>query len=438
MKQIMNSRRPYGLRLRFVTSLILSAAVGIILYNVLYYSAVSGFENYVANSSFEKNHAEKMGKSLQKYVDKNQISSKDVDKISEWEKKKPVILLEIYKDNKYLYSSFHTEDSLEDNEVISYDSDSSITLHLTDADVVAVMYSDFTYRYYVAIMVVSMILSVIVFILLFLGTNRKMIRYIRRLNEEVGMLEAGNLEFPVTEEGNDELTDLAKSMNRMRVSFQQQMEEEQRLHDMNKTLISQMSHDLRTPLTGIMLYLEIIKYHRYESEEELQSYLKKIDEKAQNMKLISDNLFSYSLDKSQDPMKPVKMEKAFGRRLFDLQEELRERGYSVHSNFTWSQDLVCVKKEYLLRIMENIISNIVKYADIQNEILIDTVDSEQYCGFSVGNGCSQEQPGAESNGIGIQSIRTMVKEMKGICTIDEMEGFYMITLMFPKQKEDQS
>ena len=116
------------------------------------------------------------------------------------------------------------------------------------------------------------------------------------------ILEGGNLEYEVSVEGNDELTDLANSMNRMRLSFQQQMENEQQLYLANRKLITEMSHDLRTPLTGIMLYLEILRSHRYTTEEELQDYLEKIAAKAHHMKVISDHLFEYSLEHTAEKL----------------------------------------------------------------------------------------------------------------------------------------
>ena len=314
------------------------------------------------------------------------------------------------------------------------DLNNSIRIRLADKEVQAVLYSDFTYQYYLWGTVFSIITSLLVFFALFLRSNQKLIHYICRLNEEVQILEGGNLEYQVSVEGNDEITELAKSMNRMRESFQQQMETEQQLHQANKKLVTEMSHDLRTPLTGMMLYLEILRSHRYSTEEELQDYLEKIDAKAHHMKQISDHLFEYSLEKiPEKPVEPIGMEQAFSGAVSTFLQEAKAQGFSVSAVLEWEPCFVQIKQEYLHRIMENILSNIQKYAEPASEIHVDTIDSGVNCGFSVMNICSACNEPVDSNGIGTRSIRTMMAQMKGSCTVEQTEEVFVITLLFPKQ-----
>lgn len=124
----------------------------------------------------------------------------------------------------------------------------------------ALIYSDFTYKYYVWGTVCAFMCASIIFVAIFISSIGKLISYICKLENDIQILEGGNLEYEVTEQGNDELTSLAKSMNRMRVSFREQMEREQALHQAHQHLITEMAHDLRTPLTGIMLYTEILGF----------------------------------------------------------------------------------------------------------------------------------------------------------------------------------
>ncbi|NCC74058.1 MAG: GHKL domain-containing protein [Sphingobacteriia bacterium] len=79
------------------------------------------------------------------------------------------------------------------------------------------------------------------------------------------------------------------------------------------------------------------------------------------------------------------------------------------------------------------ISNISKYAKPSSEVRIATVDSDNYCGFSVLNECVISQHQVESNGIGIESIQTMMQQMNGICTVEQTDIVFEITLLFPKQ-----
>ena len=78
-------------------------------------------------------------------------------------------------------------------------------------------------------------------------------------------------------------------------------------------------------------------------------------------------------------------------------------------------------------------SNIAKYAKPSSEIRIAIVESDNYCGFSVLNECMISPQQVESNGIGIESIQTMMQQMHGICTVERTDMIFEITLLFPKQ-----
>ena len=434
MKQRKRVFEPYGLRARFALSLGVSLLLCGLLFFVLYNASDYYLTNYFERSLFLESHIQKQGESLQEYISKNGISSKDLQQLKKWEYRQPLILLELYSDGKCLYSSFYDvpDQELRYDETVGNE-DHIISVQLSDTEAIAVLYSDFTYQYYVLGTALSAVLALVLFILLFLRSNRKLIRYICRLNEEVQILEGGNLEYQVSVEGNDEITDLARSMNRMKESFQQQMETEQNLHQANRRLVTEMSHDLRTPLTGMMLYLEILKSHRYTTEEELQDYLEKIDAKAHHMKQLSDHLFEYSLsDTTEERTEPQQMREAFAKIINHLIDDLSAHGFAGVSELTWASCYVDVNREYLRRIFENIASNAVKYAEPAAEILISTIETAQSCGFSVMNTCSVSGSQTESNGIGIESIRTMMRQMNGSCTVEQTETAFEITLLFPK------
>ena len=435
MKQKKRVFEPYGLRARFALSLGVSLLLCGLLFFVLYNASDYYLTNYFERSLFLESHIKKQGESLQEYISKNGISSKDLQQLKKWEYRQPLILLELYSDGKCLYSSFYDvpdrefrfDQTVENEEHL-------IPVQLSDTEAIAALYSDFTYQYYVIGTALSAVLALVLFILLFLRINRKLIHYICRLNEEVQILEGGNLEYQVSVEGNDEITDLAKSMNRMKESFQQQMETEQTLHQANRRLVTEMSHDLRTPLTGMMLYLEILRSHRYTTEAELQDYLEKIDAKAQHIKQLSDHLFEYSLtDTVKEKEETQQMRAAFANAIDSFRDELSEHGFTVITELIWVPCCVDVNNEHIRRILENIASNAVKYAEPAAEIIIRTIYTADFCGFSVMNTCRDSESQTESNGIGIESIRTMMRQMRGRCTVEQTETAYEITLLFPKQ-----
>lgn len=427
--------KPYGLRLRFALSLTISFLSCALLFCALYTASSRFMASFFDHSGFAETQIKRQGESLQRYLDENELSSQNLKLLEVWERRQPVILLELYADGKCLYTSFDEvyDRGMLDNFQTS-SPDHAVDVHLTDTDAIAVLYSDFTYQYYILGTLLSALVSLAVFVLLFLRSNRKLIGYICRLNSEVQILEGGNLEYVVSVEGNDELTELARSMNQMRLAFLHQIETEQQLHQASRQLVTQMSHDLRTPLTGIMLYLEILRTHRYSSDAQLQEYLEKIDAKARSMKLISDHLFEYSLNAAPVPRtEPVSMKGALSGTIQSFADELHSRGFSVDTELTWYPCFLQTRQEYLHRIFENLLSNIEKYADASKDIVITTFDDQEFCGVCVGNRRKSTQAAVESNGVGMESVQTMMEQMNGSCTVHQTEDYFQLSLRFRKQ-----
>jgi len=432
MKRKDRESRYYGLRVRFGLSLLASALLCIIVFFVVDLGLDSLFNYYLEHSDYERLRIQKQYESLQRYIDLNSISSEDLGKLKAWEKSQPVILLELYADDVCIYSSIYDVpvSSLVLDESLDTDNDSAI--RLKDIDVEAFLYSDFMYECGVIKIAIASLLSLVVFVISYIQSSKKMIRYICRLNEEVQIIEGGNLEYCVSEEGNDEITDLARSMNRMRTTLANQIESEQHMYQANRKLITEMSHDLRTPLTSILLYLEILRSHRYNSEEELQNYLEIIDTKAHHMKLLSDHLFEYSMDNSKvKTTQLLSMETAFLSAVKVMKNDLSALGFCVEENLKWEKCYVKVNPEYISRILENVTSNIEKYGEKKALVRIDTLHYGKFCGFSVMNTLKNDTSFAESNGVGIDSIKNMIKQMGGKCSVEQTDSTFEITLMFP-------
>ena len=435
MKQKRAGSKPYGLRARLGLSLVVSLVVCIALFFLLYSILIHVSNAYIEQPGFEEGRTARQFESLQEYINSNSISSHDLEKLKKWEDRRPVLLLELSAGEESIYSSFYDIPgySIQYDENLDNSANETV-LDLTDMKVKAVLYLDLTYQYYVMSVVLSAIISVALFILLFLKSTNNLIGYVRKLNEEVQILEGGSLEYEMSVEGNDEITDLAESMNRMKESFRIQMDSEQQLRRANRQMVSEMSHDIRTPLTALLLYIEILRGRKDLSENEIDEYLNKIEAKATHMKQLSDHLLDYTIDETALKQAGLRsMEDAFGETINDFTEDLRLQGFKVVSDLVWDGSRVLVNDEYVKRIFENIASNIIKYADPGENIILDVIGDENYCGFSVMNSCRSDYSSEDSKGIGLESIHTMTEHMNGICTVDQTGTAYIITVLFPKQ-----
>ena len=100
---------------------------------------------------------------------------------------------------------------------------------------------------------------------------RKKVKYIELLGKELEILKGGDLNYQITIRGNDELAALAGEMDSMRRAIRSRQEEEELAHLANRGIVTAMSHDLRTPLTALMGYLDILSIE--EAPGKKQKYL---------------------------------------------------------------------------------------------------------------------------------------------------------------------
>lgn len=424
---------PYGLRRWFSRTIIVSAVISLILFAVLHMGVNAFLSHRYASAKLIERRTKAQVEELQEFITENQIGRDDLDVLVDWELKQPVVLMEFYSDNACIYSTVNPE---ADEGKPLRGGEKTYELHLRDGDVQAIIYSDFTFQHYTLAMIIEGVLCFMVFIILFTQRTSELITYICRLTDDVQILEGGNLDYEVSVQGNNELTDLAISMNSMRRAFQVQAEQEAELHEANSRLITEMSHDLRTPLTGLLLYTEILRYHRDISGEQLQEYLEKIETKAHQLKQLSDNLFEYSLDhdsrKQLKESAPKRMDQEIKKLAEDAKSYLVESGFTVEADMEWQNCYVAYNREYMMRISDNICSNIIKYAEKKAPVYIETVYTDKYAGISVLNTVSQEKTGNISTHIGLDSIRAMMKEMNGVCNVEQTEASFEITVLLPK------
>ena len=107
MKQKNPTPKFYGLSNRFTLSIIVSGLICGIVFLGLYYSVDAYLNTYFEKAGFEQTHIQKQGNSLQHFINENNISSKDLGLLKKWEYRQPVILLELYRANECIYSSFY-------------------------------------------------------------------------------------------------------------------------------------------------------------------------------------------------------------------------------------------------------------------------------------------------------------------------------------------
>lgn len=431
----MKGEKSISLYLEWFLILLFSGIISLLFFISSRFVIEQQIDKYHENRNLIRNYNEKYISQLQKYIIEQAVSSKDFNKLDKWVNDKKLIYIQIKKNNEWIYFSDFSMDEIqsEDYDFFPASSDNYYNINFSDGTAQVFIMGMYSYNSYMIALIFNIIISFVLFLILTILGIRKKILYINQLSQDIEILEGGNLEYDVHVEGNDEIATLAKGLNMMKISFKNQIQQVECLTKANQEMITKISHDLRTPLTSVLLYTEILQNEKYEDKEHRQEYLDKIVKKVQYMKDLSDRILkysTYSLEERYIPTKYISLYSALYDELSDMCYYLEKQGLKIKTNLRWKKGQIYIYEEYLIRILDNIASNILKYTDKQKIVLIwDEYFIDEMC-ITFENTCRSKINNTDSHNIGIQNIKMMIKEMNGSCEVIQNEEIFHICLKF--------
>jgi signal transduction histidine kinase len=202
---------------------------------------------------------------------------------------------------------------------------------------------------------------------------RGVMRPIRDLQTAAKNIRDGNLNFNVSGTGVREINDLCDDFEEMRVRLKESAEEKINNDSKSKELISNISHDLKTPVTAIKGYAEGIIDGVAATPEKQKKYIRTIYNKAVEIERLIDELTTYSkIEANRVPynFQKIHVREYFTDCIYELSLELDSRSIQLHYfNYLTGEPLVIADPEQMRRVINNIVGNSVKYMDKPNGVV---------------------------------------------------------------------
>ena len=222
-----------------------------------------------------------------------------------------------------------------------------------------------------AVMIQMLVTGVMILIFvcaaLTLWVYRSVLRPLSKLQEATRKIRDGNLDFTLEVEEDDEIGELCQDFEEMRIRLKENAEEKIQYDIENKELISNISHDLKTPITAIKGYVEGIMDGVASSPEKLDKYIRTIYNKADDMDRLIDELTFYSkIDTNKIPYEfnKINVNSYFGDCVEEVGLDMDSRNIELgYFNYVSDDVVVIADAEQMKRVINNIISNSVKYMD---------------------------------------------------------------------------
>lgn len=290
-------------------------------------------------------------------------------------------------------------------------------------------------EYWISVVILIEGIVIALFVLTLL-LQRKF-HYILEINYAVKEMEAGNLARRIPIIGDDELTELAESINSLAVTLEEGIRESEKGKQERLQVVASLSHDIRTPLTAVMSYLQLIRDEQYSNMKQLKSYVGKAYEKAYRIKEMTDSLFENCVKDIEyvKPLEKVDGHSFLNHVLFDVQDFLEDSGFIVQIDSRMDGPSFCLmlNRDKMARVFDNLISNIEKYANSSEPIIIQSWIDKNYLILQQENAVvdKHQKSAMESNLLGLKGIDRIINEMNGTVFIEETSQIFRIRVSLP-------
>ncbi len=420
---------------KMVCYLVQGIAVGLFLLSLLYFGGKGFLQQYFLKTGYFYEKEVGRAEELQKYVDENCITTTDYEQLRKWATERNIDDFTISRNGWLLFDVAYDGMVMPGSKKITnFRWKVYHKIVFEDGEAEVYLYEGFADKYYDILLAISIVLGFAACIGIFVSEIHKDVKYIQCLKREIDVISQGDLQGNVTIQGTDEISQLASGLEHMRKTLIKKEEIEQEMRLAQEKLVLGMSHDLRTPLTGLIAYIEILKKQQKEGNV-TQEYIEKAFDKVLQIRSLSDQMFEYFFVNSEHKIELEPEEtimSALGDYLSELCALLECEGFLVNADkLEWKPIFVQINTDFLGRIMNNLISNLEKYGERGKEVQIQLCYEENKVGISIQNAIARTATGEQKTGIGLQNILAMMKQMNGYIEVQEDEEIYCIVLYFP-------
>lgn len=242
-------------------------------------------------------------------------------------------------------------------------------------------------------MMIIAIVGIAVFSILFFAFTYSEIKYIKELSSGLMKIADGNLKYKVKVKGKDEISEIAQNINYMSEKLFKAKEEQQLSEEKKDLFIMNISHDLRTPLTSIIGYIELIKKVYSENKyENIKDYIEIALNKSYRLNKLINDFFEYNkinfgkvnLNKVKINLNEFLRQAATG-----MIPVLKEKDLSMNLSLPENEINVDIDPEQMYRVIENLIMNASKYSDCGTEVKIFAYEEKKKVIICVENICRE-------------------------------------------------
>lgn len=298
-------------------------------------------------------------------------------------------------------------------------------------------------------------LYILIFILTFLILTRQIVKDLIHLERGLQIISEGDLNYRVAINRQDELGRVASNINHMTEQLQHQIVRERELEKSKMDMITGISHDLRTPLTSIIGYIELLRTDSFQDKAEYTRFIENTYNKATHLKKMLDDLFEYTRLTSSDTQLDLRMIDLFqllDQLLFEFEPLAQENGIHIEKDIGDSPIMAYIDSNMIARAIDNLLMNALKYSIKSGTIYIRMNKRHEHILIEVENkgtpltreqkdklferfykvDYSRSSEGIQAgSGLGLSIARNIAELHRGTLTLQHVHNIFTFQLSLP-------
>lgn len=294
----------------------------------------------------------------------------------------------------------------------------------------------------------ALIYSIVLFVLI-LKIFKEIQKNYTQLLTCTKRLSQGDLETDITEELGV-FEPIKNELEDIRIGFKIAIDEETKSQKMKTELISNVSHDLKTPLTSLISYVDLLK--KETDEEKKKDYLDTVERSSLRLKHLIEDLFEVSKANSGDirlDIVDVDIVSLINQTLFELAPQIDKSGLTFKTDFENEKMILRLDAHKTYRIIENLFNNAIKYSVSGTRIYVKVTEDERGMEFSIRNVSSEEitfdpndlverfvrgdkSRNSEGSGLGLAISKGFTEAQDGKLSIETDGDYFKVTVKFKK------
>lgn len=240
----------------------------------------------------------------------------------------------------------------------------------------------------VVVILIYVVFGIGIFTVTFLLLQEKSMRYISRISDAMQSISEGDLNITVDIEGDDEFSVMAASLNKMVGDLRSLMDKEREAERTKNELITNIAHDLRTPLTSIIGYLELLSGETKLDPEVQKNYIGIAYVKTKRLEKLIEDLFGFTklnYGKISMHVSKVDVVKLLSQLLEEFYPSFVDKNLSYELQSNVPAQVISADGNLLARLFDNLINNAIKYGADGKRILVKVHGSEELVTIQVIN-----------------------------------------------------